>query len=398
MGGGVILESLASVGDARIASLTGSLYLGAVAGAPGLAASPGAARFQSGGALQLEASDDIAVSRDLTVVGALEIDTRSSVSLAGQLSGLASVSIRSDGDVHLLGSVQNVSGFTVVTPSLSDQATRLRQLEANLRQQVALQEAIAASARSLSGLAAGGDALVDQANDSALQQLVRLPVELQQAQARAQLTNVNALYTQQLSLPKTLSDFPEYATLLADRTSALGQIASLNVDLAQSQQRLDAIVGNTAGFEQQLTTVRGDLVAATGRQTGLDGLVSRIDQVIASRPGYNGVASGEPGPAAGVLPTDQTLGALSALSNDALATLRAQAASESGQLGGGIVTLRASETHLVGQIAANEGTLGPVSRSIAAEQTTVATLQPQIASVQGLIAARTLELDGVNGQ
>ena len=187
--------------------------------------------------------------------GSIEINAAGSVSLGGDLDGLETLTIRSGETVNLPGNIPGRVGLTVVTPSFSQQAQDLDDLREILLGQIEAQQAIEREERLLLELEEGGSDLLTHNNGAALDQLLRLPLQLQRAQVRLQRAPVVGMFEAQALDP--------------DRIAAL-RAAGIALALSETEWALAADRASLAENQLSISEVQGDLEAIAGFEAQLE--------------------------------------------------------------------------------------------------------------------------------
>jgi len=392
-----VAEARAATGNLELLSGTGTLFVGQAPDGDGdpFALSAGAdlvlgagfditltGNLRSTGLLTMTAGNAIGTRGGLVELeaGSIEINAAGSVSLGGDLGGLETLTIRSGETVNLPGNIPGRVGLTVVTPSLSQQAQDLDDLREILLGQIEVQQAIEQDERLLLELEEGGSDLLTHNNGAALDQLLRLPLQLQRAQVRLQRAPVVGMFEAQALDPDRIAALEGLAGIALELSEAEGALAADRASLAENQLSISEVRGDLeaiAGFEAQLESSRA-------LRNELGSLLTRVDSL-----GRN-IGPTQPGAAVGVdlLPSALTSQVLAGMSTEALGALVEAATAEIGILNDQIGVLGAD-------ISENEGSLALLGRGLEEAQGDLANLESSLVPLQSEVTRLTGELNGI---
>ena len=285
--GHMVVDSLQSphIGAAvRLESVAGNLYVdrkdvGNTIVANGVLSLISAGDLIVTGHLETSGQIEFRTGGYLTTLGnnvelktsSLLIDAASTVTLDGYFNSLESLDINSGGNVNLLGPITGRGGFTVAMDELTQQMQYLDQLENNLNTQMNLLLNIGMLAKTIVNTDEGQMASLDTLGDTNLQQLVRLPYDIQRQQVSLHIAGFANLLIQQDPLPDTINDMPGYYSIVNKREDYLQTISLLQGLIDTNTVQILRIAGDVDDLNVQLQQVRDDMSSQNAYQNGLTG-------------------------------------------------------------------------------------------------------------------------------
>jgi hypothetical protein len=327
----------------------------------------------------------------LLEVGSLVIKAGSTVTLSGHLSGLRELDVVSAGNVNLLGNVENHKGLNVYVESVALQQQLLSELNANLKKQTQYVQTYQALELSLASRLIGQGDVLGSLKNTYLQDLVKLPLDVQARQVADQLEGMRTLIDVQSILPDRIEQVDGYLDLVAERATLLDNLKGFEADLGVKQTRINEIAGNVAGLNEQLGLLQGTISSRQEFGSQLDGLLSSVQAELSRRDLQMPSASSE----APVLSDLESLSNLnlSGLSNARLTGLAGDLLAVRGSVNTELSGLAAQETQLIGLIDLNKGSLITVTDNLQMVQATIVATGAQITALD----AQLSQLNGAIG-
>jgi VCBS repeat-containing protein len=256
---------------------------------------PGQLSFVSGGSLTTFNQEV------LLEIGSIAMDVGSSATLSGHISGLSAVNATSGGNVNLMeGAVELVDGklvgghkgFNVYVPFVAEQQTILNDMQDNLRRQARIVSELALLETALASRKLGQHDSVELLKADYLNQLMRLPHQVQAQQLQLQFAALQTLLEVQAPLPDTMMEMSvdigggqilTYPELLTQRTQVLGEIALLEGLILEANEGIAAIDGDNAPYIAELQLVEQDIGGTTAYLGELGMLRAAVDEEIVLR-------------------------------------------------------------------------------------------------------------------
>ena len=325
---------------------------------------------------------------------ALTVSAGGSVNLMGHIDGLTSLDIESTGNVNLLSGQQDAAGFNVYVQSVADQQALMQELNTNLQSQAQITTLIAQLETILAESELGTQEVIEGLSGSLLQDLIALPLDVQNQQIVAQYQAFAGLLASQASLPDTIEEMTldlgggetlTYADLTIQKGQVTGEIDGFQSELATLQTQIAGVSASELG--NQLLTVRDSLSLQRSYLQDLESLMVTVSSELYARgSALPDAASSEaptgfdPASLAGYDFSTYTDTQLQSLYGDILAIQT----SVDQQLG----TLTQLESQVLYQMSSDPDTLAWVDRQldlIATAPTTLADLDTQISNLTQML-------------